>query len=124
MPQAFRYILFIFCLADCSLARGESPIPERHEIPAYRLDREYRPEVTAVRVDEPPKIDGHLDEDVWKTAPMAGPLLQYQPSSYTHLDQETFFRVAYDDNYLYVAIWCWDTAVSYTHLTLPTNREV
>ena len=109
MPQAFRYILFIFCLTDCSLAGGESPIPERQEIPAYRLDRDYRPEVTAVRVDEPPKIDGHLDEDVWKTAPMAGPLLQYQPSSYTHLDQETFFRVAYDDNYLYVAIWCWDT---------------
>ncbi|MBT7865290.1 MAG: carbohydrate binding family 9 domain-containing protein, partial [Opitutales bacterium] len=109
MPQAFRYILFIFWLTDCSLAGGESPIPERQEIPAYRLDRDYRPEITAVRLDEPPKIDGHLDEDVWKTAPMAGPLLQYQPSSYARMDQETFFRVAYDENYLYIAIWCWDT---------------
>jgi hypothetical protein len=60
-------------------------------------------------VEEPPEIDGHLDEEVWKTAPLAGPLLQHRPSSYTHMDQQTFFRVAYNDNYLYVAIWCWDT---------------
>jgi len=109
MPHAFRYFLFIFCLADCILAGQESPIPERQEIPEYRLQRDYRPEATAVRVEEPLKIDGHLDEEVWKVAPLAGPLLQYQPSSYTHMDQETYFRVAYDDDYLYVGIWCWDT---------------
>ncbi len=109
MPHTFRYFLFIFCLADCILAGQESPIPERQEIPEYRLQRDYRPEATAVRVEEPLKIDGHLDEEVWKVAPLAGPLLQYQPSSYTHMDQETYFRVAYDDDYLYVGIWCWDT---------------
>ena len=109
MLRKFLYIPFLCCLACGFLCGEQSPIPEREEIPTYRLTRDYRPEVTAVRVDEPPKIDGHLDEAVWSSAPLAGPLLQYQPNSYTHLDQQTFFRVAYDDNNLYVAIWCWDT---------------
>ena len=104
MLQAFRYFLIIFCLADCILAGQDSPIPERQEIPEYRLQRDYRPEVTAVRVEEPLKIDGHLDEEVWRVAPLAGPLLQYQPSSYTHMDQETYLRVAYDEDYKYVGI--------------------
>ena len=109
MSLAFRYTLILFCFSAGHLAGNDSPIPERQEIPAYRLDREYRPEITAVRVDTPPKIDGHLDEEVWQTAPMGGPLLQHRPLSYVHMDQQTFFRVAYNDNYLFFAIWCWDT---------------
>ncbi len=109
MSLVFRYILILKWLLTCSLAGKESPIPERQEIPAYRLDKDYRPKITAVRMESPPKIDGHLDEEVWKTAPIGGPLLQHRPLSYTHLDQQTFFRVAYNDNYLFFAIWCWDT---------------
>jgi len=109
MSPAFRYSLIILCFCVSGLAGNDLPIPERQEIPEYRMDRDYRPEITAVRVQEPPKIDGHLDEEVWQTAPLGGPLLQHRPLSYTHMDQQTFFRVAYDDNYLYVAVWCWDT---------------
>ena len=68
-----RLRIFISLLVFTSgLLASDSPIPERQEIPAYRLDRDYRPETTAVRVDTPPKIDGHLDEEVWQTAPIAG----------------------------------------------------
>ncbi|MDA0347670.1 MAG: DUF5916 domain-containing protein [Verrucomicrobia bacterium] len=102
-------IFICLCVFNRILLASDSPIPERQEIPPYRLDRDYRPEITAVRVETPPKIDGHLDEEVWQTAPLAGPLLQNQPQSYTHMDQQTFFRVAYDDHYLYFALWCWDT---------------
>ena len=100
---------FSLLIVSGGLLGSDSPIPERQEIPDYRLDIDYRPEATAVRVDTPPKIDGHLEEEVWQTAPLSGPLLQYRPQSYTHMDQQTFFRVAYDDNHLYIAVWCWDT---------------
>lgn len=109
MFKAYRNILIFLIVFGCSLFGIDSSISEGQEIPVYRLDRDYRPEVTAVCVNEPPTIDGHLNEEIWKTAPMAGPLLQYRPHSYTHMDQETFFRVAYDDNNLYFAVWCWDT---------------
>jgi hypothetical protein len=60
-------------------------------------------------VNEPLQIDGYLDEEVWQTAPSSGPLIQYRPRSGVHMDQQTEFRVAYDENYIYVAVWCWDT---------------
>tara|TARA_Y100000588_G_scaffold369159_1_gene437876 strand:+ start:1228 stop:3486 length:2259 start_codon:yes stop_codon:yes gene_type:complete len=102
-------VYFGLCFALClTVVVGGNPIPEPNEIPAYLLDRDYRPEIEAVRVDERPKIDGHLDEEVWKTAPVAGPILQYRPSPGVHMYQQTQFRVAYDDNFLYFAIWCWD----------------
>ena len=76
MYQAFLFFLSTLLILACSLSGNDSPIPEREEIPAYRLDRNYRPEVSAYRVDEPPKIDGHLEEEVWQNAPLVGPLLQ------------------------------------------------
>ncbi|MCZ6673176.1 MAG: DUF5916 domain-containing protein [Verrucomicrobia bacterium] len=109
MFHSIRYTLMLLCFCAGNLAGNDSPIPEPQEIPAYRLDRDYRPEITAVLVDEPPQIDGYLDEEVWQTAPSSGPLIQYRPRSGIHMDQQTEFRVAYDANYLYVAVWCWDT---------------
>ena len=36
-------------------------------------------EVNAVRIEDPPKIDGVLDESVWKNAPEAKDFFQYEP---------------------------------------------
>ena len=49
----------------------------------------------AVKVDTPPVIDGIMDDEVWNLAPKCSPFVQDDP-----------------------------VPVSYTHLTLPTNREV
>ena len=108
MSHLFRITLTILFVGHCVLLAQESPIPVAGEIPAFLLDRDYRPEIEAIRVDTPPKIDGHLDEEIWRTAPVAGPILQYRPRSGVHMDQQTQFRVAYDDNFLYIAFWCWD----------------
>lgn len=78
-------------------------------ISEFRLERGYKPEIRAVRVETPPKIDGKLDDDVWGNADVSGPLIQYRPRAGIAMDQQTEFRVAYDSSYLYVAVWCWDT---------------
>ena len=62
----------------------------------------------AVRVETPPTIDGILDEPVWQTAPAGGPLIQNSPYPGEPMLQPSEFRVAYDDNFIYVALWHWD----------------
>ncbi len=68
-----------------------------------------RPRIDAVRATTPPKIDGRLDDPVWRTTPRAGNLLQAFPNEGAEPTQRTEFAVAYDRRALYVAVWCYDT---------------
>ena len=95
--------------ADDTGSNSSNRIPETQEVPAYRMVRGFKPEINAVRVDTPPKIDGHLDEEIWRTAPAGGPLIQNRPQAGQPMLQPSEFRVAYDDNYIYVALWHWDS---------------
>jgi hypothetical protein len=56
-----------------------------------------------------PEIDGIIDEDAWELVVWSGNFTQQEPYEYQKPSQETFFKVLYDDNYLYVAIRCFDT---------------
>lgn len=99
-------LTFAFCLG---LSAWEAPIPETQEVPEHRMEKGFKPEIIATRVDTPPKIDGFLDEEVWRTAPSSGPLIQNSPYSGEPMLQPSEFRVAYDDNFIYVALWHWDS---------------
>ena len=68
-----------------------------------------RPSIEAVRVDEPPDIDGRLDDPVWELAPAAGPLYQYEPLEGDEMSEQTEFRFVYDDEALYIGVWCFDS---------------
>ena len=50
-----------------------------------------------------------MDEEIWRTAPVSGPLIQNRPQAGQLMSQQSEFRVAYDDNFIYLAIWHWDT---------------
>jgi hypothetical protein len=105
--------LCVLCLASseqvCLVAEIERSIPEAKKIDPERLVRGFKPEITAIRVDVPPTIDGHLDEEIWRTAPVSGPLIQNNPGAGQAMLQPSEFRVAYDDNFIYLAIWHWDS---------------
>jgi hypothetical protein len=65
--------------------------------------------VRAIRVHPtPPKIDGVLDDEVWKQAPIASGFYQRDPEEGIPASEETAFQVAYDDESLYIAILCYD----------------
>ena len=66
------------------------------------------PEVRAVQLREPIHLDGKLDEDVWRTAPVATGLRQSQPHSGDSATQRTEVRFAYDDAALYVGARMYD----------------
>ncbi|MCH2382238.1 MAG: carbohydrate binding family 9 domain-containing protein [Pedosphaera sp.] len=68
-----------------------------------------RPSVTALRVEQPPVIDGALDEDAWQKAPAAGDFKQYEPKDGVPMTERTEFRILYSDEALYIGIWCYDS---------------
>ena len=68
-----------------------------------------RPSIRAVRLHEPVKLDGRLDEAVWRTAPAATGFRQTQPDPGVKATQRTEVRFAYDDQALYVGARMYDS---------------
>ncbi|MBI4604798.1 MAG: carbohydrate binding family 9 domain-containing protein, partial [Planctomycetes bacterium] len=83
-----------FRCSRCSLL-AEAPPGERRR-------------VEAVRVARAPVVDGRLDDEAWKLAPDAGPLIQVVPVEGAEPSERTEFRFVYDDHALYVGAWCFD----------------
>lgn len=63
----------------------------------------------AFRTDTPVKVDGVLDEEVWKKTPTTGPFVNTMNGS--AVPWKTEARVAWDDKHLYVAFQCEDDDV-------------
>ena len=74
-----------------------------------RTEPEGKPSLRAIRVQKGPEIDGRLDEALWKEAPAAGPLWQYDPLPGVEMSERTEFRIVYDDQNIYIGIWCFDS---------------
>jgi hypothetical protein len=68
-----------------------------------------RPSITALRVEQPPVIDGVLDDAAWQKAPAAGDFVQDEPGDGVPMTERTEFRVLYDARALYIGIWCYDS---------------
>lgn len=62
-----------------------------------------RRELHAVRTENPPVIDGKLDDPEWERAPVATGFHQYEPHNDRLASFETYVRVLYDDDALYIA---------------------
>lgn len=64
---------------------------------------------TAVRIEgAPPKLDGVLDDRIWKTAPLHEGFRQRDPDEGEPASERTTFQVAYDDEALYFGAMCYD----------------
>lgn len=73
---------------------------------AAQTNRDYapgtQPPVKLHRLAGPVQLDGLIDEPAWQTVEPL-PLVMYQPTYQGTMTERTEIRVAYDDNYLYVA---------------------
>lgn len=58
---------------------------------------------------ERPKIDGKLDDEVWRLAQPSGGFVQRDPGLGESASQATEFRVLYDDKRIYFGVWAFDT---------------
>ncbi len=66
-----------------------------------------RRNLPAVKITTPPKIDGDLSDEVWKTVPKADTFTDVQNGSV--VSEQTTAYLAYDDKYLYVGFLCKDS---------------
>jgi len=81
-------------------------------LPAVMLSgQEYEKRIyTATRTNNPPAINGDLDDRAWEAGEWGGDFVQYEPYEGAAVKQKTEFKVLYDDNNIYVALKMWDTA--------------
>ena len=66
--------------------------------------------VTAVRVESAITIDGELDEGDWALAQPATDFIQQNPQTGQPSTERTEVRLLYDDENLYVGVYCFDSA--------------
>lgn len=88
-------ILFPFLCATCvQVANAQTPTPKRV--------------IDAVRSTSPIKIDGELNDEAWKTAPLATNFVEQRPQFGRLPDErtKTDFYILYDDNAVYIAGFC------------------
>ena len=65
---------------------------------------------TAIRITgAPPQLDGVLDDEIWKSAPLHEGLRQRDPDEAEPETERTTFQIAYDDEALYFGVMCYDT---------------
>ena len=67
-----------------------------------------RPTLLLTRFPQPPIVDGHLDDVVWKNAAVCNNFLQTQPGDNTTASQPTEVRIGYDAKFLYLGIHAFD----------------
>ena len=71
------------------------------------LSAQDRPTLRAISVTSPPRIDGLLDDEAWREAPLTlGTWRSYSPIRGDEAPEATDVRVAFDDRFIYVAFHC------------------
>ncbi len=64
--------------------------------------------IRAVRIEQPLRIDGQLDEEVYSTVPGAGGFIMQEPRDGDAASEQTETWVFFDRENLYIAARCWD----------------
>ncbi len=54
-------------------------------------------------------IDGVLNESAWQNAERRGKLLEKEPYPLIPMSEKTEFAILYDNENLYIGVWCWDS---------------
>jgi len=60
-------------------------------------------------MDEPPQIDGRLNDEIWNGADAATGFVQRDPDNGKAMTEETRIQIAYDSRNLYIAVTCLDS---------------
>ncbi len=80
----------------------------------------------ALRVDEPPVLDGVLDEAFWSRCPAYADFITFEPEYGKPASERTEVRFAYDEDAIYLGIVCADTDPSgiSAHVTRRDARVI
>ena len=65
--------------------------------------------IEAMRVEKGPSMDGTLDDEVWRLAPMVEQFVQQDPAEGEPATERTEVRVLYDAQHLYIGVHAFDS---------------
>ena len=113
---AFLVLVLLFPLKGFPHLRNAAA----QSAPAVEVRRPVPPEVVvreggqtvvrAVRITEPLRIDGRLDEPAYSEVASIGDFIQSVPKEGAPASERTDAWVLFDDNFMYVSCRCWDSA--------------
>lgn len=92
--------LLLSAATSAQLAAGNSEPGD--SIPA-------RKQVEIVRTELAPRIDGVLDDEIWRTATVIRDVQQYQPADQAEPSERSEFYLAYSERYFYVGARLYDS---------------
>ena len=93
-----RSVLAVLLLLTIRVDAAASTRQDPPDIEAIRTAKQ----AEAVRIDQPIRIDGVLDEPAWELAPVVTDFYQQQPAEFELATRRTEVRFLYDDEMLYV----------------------
>ncbi|NOZ73951.1 MAG: carbohydrate binding family 9 domain-containing protein [FCB group bacterium] len=102
MNKTITFLSVFLC--GVTIVWGISPGDSSFDPEQYR-----HREVTAIHLDQPLKIDGRLDEDLYRTIPHTN-FIQLEPDNGEPATEKTRVWVGYDDNSLYIGARLEDSA--------------
>jgi len=85
--------------------------------------RQARKTVTALRVVSTITVDGELDEQEWTLAEPATDFIQQNPHTGEPSTERTEVRLLYDDENLYIGVYCFDSAGPEGLVVNRVNRD-
>src|SRR5262249_34706368 len=65
-------------------------------------------QASAVQAERPPRMDGTLEDPLWRTAPVIGDFRQREPHETEPATQKTEVQILYDSRHIYFGIHCYD----------------
>lgn len=104
----FRIVVFVLSVFVASFAQAGTP-----KIKA----------IGALRSDNSPTLDGRLDEDVWKRAPIASDFVQNEPLNGAPASQRSEVRIVYNDKAVFIGAMLYDVSPD-SILTQLSKRDV
>ena len=116
IARLFAAVIFVVVYPAVAAAQTGQAAPIAPSAAAERLT------ATAVRVETPPAIDGVLDDDAWRNAPIHNGFLQADPQEGQPATEATEVRLVYDDQALYVGVVLHDSDLSRI-VTTDTRRD-
>ena len=104
-PVRFGAVLLAVCaLAAASPGSAQTPSGS----PVFSRDAAGKTTLRAVRLRAPIRLDGKLDEDVYRDVPPIDDFLQAEPLNGPPASQKTEFWILFDDDAIYVTARCWE----------------
>ena len=76
----------------------------------FQVSAQDKKSYTITRTDNAPKIDGVLDDEVWKTAQIATDFVQFRPTVGKTMEENkrTEVKMSYDDTGIYISAYLYD----------------